>query len=249
VGRPDFYPLPAAVERAYQQAGSIALEIDPTDQRAVMDTLRLGTYEPPQTLQQNISPATYESLRTIASGTGVPLEALQSMKPFLAALTLTTLEYSRLGYDLQLGVDMQLASRAKRDGKKLLQLESARSQMEMMAGLSKPLQESLLEVTLRELSAGDMEGLLDKMITAWKAADTDSLERVLSAEEQQLPGNLAREFHDKFLTQRNVKMSDGIEAILGGREICLVAVGAGHLVGEGSLPSLLARRGYQVRRP
>ncbi len=156
VGRPEFYPLPAAVERAYQEASVIALEVDPTDREALNDTMRLGTYEAPQTLEKNVSRATFESLQRAAESSGLPLEVLQSMKPFLAALMLTTLEYTRLGYDPQLGVDLHLATRAVRDGKKLVQLESARSQMEILAGMSRRLQEAFLDITLRELSSGEM---------------------------------------------------------------------------------------------
>jgi uncharacterized protein len=248
VGRPEYYPLPAAAEHAYRNSSLIALEVDPGDQQALVDSLRLGTYQAPQSLEKNISRATFDALRSVAATVGIPLSSLKSMKPFFAALMLTSHEYARLGYDLQLGVDVHLASRATHDGKKLLQLESARSQMEMMAGLSKPLQESLLEITLREISTGTMAEQLRELTSAWKAADADRLQHALAVEEQQLPAELANEFHDKFLTRRNVLMTERIELLLAGQDTCLVAIGAGHLLGEDGLPAALARKGYQVRR-
>ena len=86
------------------------------------------------------------------------------------------------------------------------------------------------------------------MVTAWRRGDIDKLGAVLLAEERKLPGEMAREFHNSFLTERNVAMASKIERMLNDGQRVFVAVGAMHMVGTDGLPTLLAQKGFEVKR-
>ena len=56
------------------------------------------------------------------------------------------------------------------------------------------------------------------------------------------------ELRARLYDQRNRAMSDRIRGLLAGREIVMVAVGAGHMTGPTGITTLLAAKGYKVRR-
>jgi uncharacterized protein YbaP (TraB family) len=82
---------------------------------------------------------------------------------------------------------------------------------------------------------------------AWRTGNMDKLGAVLLAEERRLPVAMAKEFHLRFLTERNVAMVQRIERMLANGDRVFVAVGAMHMVGEDGIPALLGAKGYEVR--
>lgn len=78
---------------------------------------------------------------------------------------------------------------------------------------------------------------------AWLTGDLDTLER------EELAGVLADpELREALIARRNQAWADRIAALLETGRRPLVAVGAGHMIGESGLPALLAARGYSVTR-
>jgi uncharacterized protein YbaP (TraB family) len=248
VGKREFYPLPAPVESAYRRAAAVALEIDSTDTQALTAAISAGLYTPPDRLSDHLSAELQSRLKQAIGRFGIPDQQLQVMKPFMVMLTLTSLEYSRLGYDATLGLDVHFADRATKDSKKIIALESAASQFAMMNSLSAELQQELLDVTLRELENNEVPALIQTMVSSWTTSDLGQLERVLGAEEKKLSKDRASEFHDKFLTRRNQAMAEKIAAMLRDKPEVFVAVGAAHLLGEDGIVALLRKKGYQVRQ-
>jgi uncharacterized protein YbaP (TraB family) len=248
VGRGDFYPLPPVVENAYRASRVVVLEIDSTDVQALTAAVAVGMYQPPDTLDKHLPAPLLQRLRTALEGIGLPYEQAQRMKPFMAMLMLTSVAYSRLGYDASMGIDIHLADRAAKDGKRIVQLESAASQFAMMDSLSAGLQEELLAITLDEIESGQVSSLVKEMLSAWMKSDLGTLQRVLSEEERKLSPARAREFHEKFLASRNMAMARKIDSMLKERTPAFIAVGAAHVLGEDGLIELLRKNGYHARQ-
>jgi uncharacterized protein len=248
VGKREFYPLPAVVEDAYKRASAVALEIDSTDVQALSSAISAGLYTPPDRLSNHVPPELQAKLNKTLGKIGIPEEQVQVMKPFLVMLTLTSLEYSRLGYESANGLDIHFADRAAKEGKKIIALESAASQFAMMNSLSEPVQRELLDITLQEMDGNELPSLIEAMVSAWKSSDLGRLETVLAAEERKLSKGAASEFHEKFLTRRNEAMTQKIEAMLRDRPVVFVAVGAAHLLGKDGIVALLRQKGYRLRQ-
>jgi uncharacterized protein YbaP (TraB family) len=137
---------------------------------------------------------------------------------------------------------------AREQGKRVVALESMSGQMQILDSLPLELQSAMLQITVDDLASGDVEGIVAQMITAWRTGDMNTLGAVLLAEEQKLPDAMAEQFHNRFLTERNIAMAGKIERMLRGGEKVFVAVGAMHMVGDDGLPAMLAARGLEVRR-
>ena len=247
VGRGDMYPMGKAVETAYQKSTIVALEADPANQQAVIAAISASLYQPPETLREKLPGPLLARLSRTLERSGIALEQVLPMRPFLVAITLASIEYAKAGFDASLGVDMHFASRARRDGKQLVELESIEGQMALMNNMSGPLQESLLHITLESVDNGEIPLLVGSMVRAWKSGDREKLLDAVSAEERKLSPTLAREFHLKLMTDRNVAMVAKIEAMLKGTDAYFIAIGAAHLLGKDSIVQILSEKGYQVR--
>lgn len=248
VGHPSMYPLPPAVENAYSRAQVIALEADPGDPTAMLMAMGTVMYQPPETLERNVPPALFQELRSALSPGGLPIELAQSMKPYMVSMTLTMMEAARLGFDVSLGVDLHLVNRARRDGKRIVELESMAMQLAMLDGMPKETQVAMLESTIKGMRSGSLKRDLETMIDAWRTGNAELMDDAATREMKAMPARVSRELQDSMFDRRNRAMADKIVQMLGGSEVVLVGVGAGHMTGSTGLVALLKARGFSVRR-
>jgi uncharacterized protein YbaP (TraB family) len=248
VGSASMYPLPPAVENAYGRSQVLALEADPGDPTALMMAMGTVMYQPPETLERNVPPALFQEVREALSPSGLPIELAQGMKPYMVSMTLTMMEAGRLGFDASLGVDLHLVNRARRDGKRIVELESMAFQLAMLDGMPKDTQLAMLESTVKGIKSGSLKRDLETMIDAWRTGNAEKMDDAATREMKAMPARASRELQDTLFDRRNRAMADKIVQMLNGSEVVLVGVGAGHLTGGTGLVALLKARGFPVRR-
>ena len=88
-----------------------------------------------------------------------------------------------------------------------------------------------------------MRGEFDQMLKAWAAGDVAEIARSFSAEFHDSP-----ELQAALLARRNANWAGWVERRMTQPGSVMVAVGAGHLAGDGSVQEMLKRRGYRVTR-
>jgi uncharacterized protein YbaP (TraB family) len=247
VGKTDFYPLPASVQSAFGKSDKVALEVDPADEQAAIAAAMSAMYTPPDNIENHLEPELLSGLIEVCASYGIPFEQVRQIKPYLLMFMLTALEYQRLGYSPDKGLENHFARRAQEQGKGIVALESMSAQMQILDRLSPGLQTAMLQIAVDEISSGEVEALVAEMVTAWRTGNMDKLGAVLLEEERRLPAAMAKEFHQRFLTERNVAMAQQVERMLREGETVFVAVGAMHMVGEDGIPAILGAKGYQVR--
>lgn len=248
LGTRDLYPLPASVENAYRRAGVVALEADPADPSALLLAGQAMMYAPPDSLERNIPAALWRDTVEVLAGYGLPEQFAAMMKPFLLAMTISAFEAGKAGLDASLGIDVHLASRARQDGKRLVELESMAMQLGLMDGLPREAQTAMLESAVRSAKTGTLGRHLRATVEAWKSGNAERLEQVALGELRTMPATARKALQERLFDQRNRAMADKVTAMLGGREVVLVGVGAGHLVGATGLVELLRSRGFSLRR-
>jgi len=238
------YPLAAEIERAYAASQTLVFE---TDLGAMMDPanqskmLELGVYPEGQDLFQNISAGTRRNLELKLEALGLPPAYFSRFKPWFLAVTLTTLELQRLGFNPLYGIDIHFYNKAKADEKELAYLESIDEQINLLGNMSAQEQRSFLGQTLKDLDISAQ--LADDMMTAWQNGATDDLYALLFKSFEDHPG-----LEDRLLTRRNKDWIQQIESMLKAPKITMVVVGAGHLVGPAGVVEMLKQKGYQVKQ-
>ena len=238
------YPLAAEIDRAYASSQRLVFETDigammePAIQAKMME---LGVYPEGQDLFQNISETTRKNLEEKLQGLGLPPAYFSRFKPWFLAVTLTTLELQRLGFNPLYGIDLHFYTKAKADEKELAYLESVEYQLNLLGKMNAQDQKSFLTQTLKDLEISAQ--LADDMMTAWQNGDADDLYALLFKSFEDHPG-----LEDRLLTRRNKDWIQQIETMLKEPKNTMVIVGAGHLIGPEGLVELLKQKGYKVKQ-
>jgi uncharacterized protein YbaP (TraB family) len=238
------YPLKPTIEKAFDSTGKLVLEIDlnSADSGTVQRlTLEKGLHRDGKTLQENISAETYSLAAKRAQELGIDIRALSPLKPWVVALTMTSLQLQRLGFDPNSGIDRYLAGRATKAGKPMAGLETAAFQIGLMDQLSASDQESMLRQSLKEMDLLDKR--LDQIVRSWAAGDVPALEELLLTAMREYPA-----VHQKIVVDRNRRWLPEIERMIEQGESALVVVGAAHLVGKEGVIELLKARGYTLEQ-
>jgi uncharacterized protein YbaP (TraB family) len=238
------YPLAAAIERAYAASQRLVFE---TNLGAMMEPailakmMELGVYPEGRDLFQNISETTRKNLEKKLQDLGLPPANFSRFKPWFIAVTLTTLELQRMGFDPQYGIDLHFYTKATADEKELVYLESVDYQLNLLAKMNVMDQNSFLVQTLKDLEISAQ--LADDMMAAWQNGQAQDLHDLLFKSFEDHPG-----IEDRLLTRRNKEWLPQIEKMLKTPKTTLVIVGAGHLIGPDGLVELLKQKGYKVKQ-
>ncbi len=246
-GKASFYPLPPAVQGAFADAQVLAVEADITDEESMRRNAGTMTYAPPDTLAKHVPEKTYERFRHILDRFGVPEAQMAPIKPFYAGSLLAMLQWGRMGYLPEQGVDLHLIKLAKSKGKRVVELEGADAQSELMDSISESDAVQSFEGAVETVENGQVRDLVTGMMNAWQSGDPALLLDVVHGYNKAIPG--AEALEEKFIWSRHPAMLRKIQSWLDtGNERVFVAVGALHLAGPRGLVAELKKRGYTVRQ-
>lgn len=248
VGAPDFYPLEQRLTQALAAAPVLALELDPDNGAAMQSAVqRYALYPDGQRIQDHLDPALAQRTLATLARAGLPLQAVQHMRPWMLAMALTVQEYGHHGYRTDLAVDSHLASTVRAHGGQVVELESADRQMSLFSQLTEAEQAEFLADTLRELDDAALSRKLDLLVNAWRHADSTGFATALADMRQN--DSFATRFTLKtLLQQRNPGLANGVADLLRQHDRAVAAIGILHLVGPDSVPHLLKKKGLQVKQ-
>jgi len=241
---PEYYPLSPLVERAFAESKVLLTEVDLDELTSpTMITALMGKalFTDGRTLEQVISPQLYKRVIDRAEKAGVPALAIQLMKPWMAAVSLTEPALKAEGFKTDLGIDRHFFEKAKKTGIERRPLETVSYQIDRLDQMPMPLQEAMLRSVVADL---DTQLSNVKMIAdAWARGETATIERLLLGALLESP-----ELYERLLVERNRNWVEPVEACLQQKSACFVVVGAAHLVGPHSLVALLQKKGYVVEQ-
>jgi hypothetical protein len=248
VGQPSFAQLSPELSQAVRDSGQLVLELDVRSDAAFQQALtRHGMYPAGDHVRKHLGPATLERLTRALHGRGATLASMARLKPWLIANLLIGHELQRNGYERTHGTEaVLLAQRGGRDAR-IGELESADHQLAMFDQLTDRESEDYLTEALDELENGQALHKSKAMLDAWQRGDALALETAMHAVVQG-PGVTAEFTRRVLLAKRNAEMAQRIDELLRADGTSFVGVGFMHLLGHGSVPELLAQRGYTVER-
>jgi len=236
--------LPSAFDRAYADAEALVMEIDLDDldpAAAQGWMLTNGMFTDGQTLAGAIGQQRFERVEKEGNRLGLPVEALQQLEPWLVAMTLAQLQYMKLGFDPEQGVEKQLVRRAAADHKEIKGFETLQEQLGLLDTLPAADQMKFVDVTLEEMH--EMAGATDDLVGAWRAGNANKLASLLGEEYNTAPG-----LYTTLVADRNKRWMPQIERLLAGDKNYMIVVGTLHLVGRGGLLELTKARGFQAKQ-
>ena len=202
----------------------------------------LGLNPPGVTLSSQLGPERAKQFGAVSERYGIPMAALEPMRPWLALVSLAVGVMQSQGYSPDAGAEEVIQKKATAQQDRFAYLETAEFQLRALAGLSD--EEWLADFERSLAQMADFEGFSQRTLEAWRTGDLDSIEEeMIGPMKTAAPGA-----YKALIAERNANWVVQIEKIMTGSDDYFIAVGAGHFIGTDGVVELLKRKGYAVER-
>ncbi|CAH9062931.1 hypothetical protein PSECIP111951_02802 [Pseudoalteromonas holothuriae] len=243
VGTPDMKTLPKNVMQAIEASEKVVVEVDlETLSPMQVQKVSKSYMQLPKgkTLADMISLENYQKLKNYFAQVGINITHFSSHRPWAVMITLLQLEYQKLGFSEQYGIDKQVLAYASKKHKKVLGLETLEQQLTMLSSLE-ALNNEMFNETFKHLN--DIEFYFVDLVTAWKTGDMDKLSHYyqLSFDDSKY-GQFSEQV---MLTSRNNQWVQTLTPLLTQQSL-FIAVGALHLPEQYGLINQFKKAGFKV---
>lgn len=240
LGDKDFYPLPEAVESAFNTSKLLVVEVN-LKNMGTFGAMKLiqqyGLYPDDDGLSKHLPKNLADALDDFCRRHHLPRSMLEQYKPWVVAATIEALMLQQAGEDINLGIDLHFLNESK-PPQQIEELETAELQMTVLSSATENEQQEELADTLKEMD--DAKAQVKEMREAFLSGDPVTLQKFM--DDHGSPKSL----YKKLVDDRNVAMAARIDGYLKKKDQCFVVVGAAHLVGDHGLVKLLQEKNYKV---
>jgi uncharacterized protein YbaP (TraB family) len=227
------------VAQAFDGSAELVTEIDPKEAAGLQgEIMALAILPEGETLRDKMTAENRAEYEAALAKIGLPVDALDRYEPWYATINLALLPLLQAGYGPDSGVEAVLTARAA--AKQRRALETVQFQIGLFDSLPLDKQLEYLDETVEGMP--ELATMLDAMVADWLAGDADALAVLMNDEMSDA------EIYDRLLVGRNRNWAAWIDDRLKQPGAVFIAVGAGHLAGNGSVQEQLAARGITVTR-
>lgn len=241
------YPMPAEIDRAFEDAESLLFEIDPREMTApetMATARRYMAYEDGKSLSTVLPKATLDKLGQAVAAGGGSLQAMEQSEPWAISLGLVLGMTQAIGFKAELGLDQHLMQRAARAGKPTAGLETIDDQMRAMDSVPHAEQARGLDEFLSDPAKAATQ--MQDMHRWWREGDVARMDTMMRAE---MAEKTPHSYKLLDVDRNNAWLPLLEQRLTGSRsDDTLVVVGALHLLGADGLVEQLRAKGYKVER-
>ena len=229
------------LDQAVASADELVLEIADQDDKAALAATyaRLAVSPGLPPIAGRVPPAMQAKLDALVEKSGLSRAQLDAMETWAVAITLGASLYGEIGATSEQGVETQLRQRFA--SKPVSGLETTAQQLGYFDAMPEATQRTLLVSILEDASTARAD--FGKMVAAWASGNTGAIARTFDQELKAAP-----EIAEVLIDRRNANWVTWLKVRMQKPGTALVAVGAGHLAGRGSVIDLLRRQGLRVER-
>ncbi len=194
------------------------------------------------TLSSQLGPERARQFGLVSERFGIPMNALEPMRPWLALISLAVGIMQSQGYSSDAGAEEVILKKAAAQKDKVAHLETAEYQIRALAGLSN--EEWLADFERGLAQMADFEGFSNRTLEAWHAGDLETIEEeMFGPMKKAAPGA-----YKTLIVDRNTDWTRQIEKMMTGSDDYFIAAGAGHFIGEDGVVEMLKKKGYAIER-
>ncbi|MDO5712898.1 MAG: TraB/GumN family protein [Tissierellia bacterium] len=248
VGKHKMYPIRKEVMDAFHHSTHVYFEIDSNEQEELEYMKKQMIYTDGRTLKDDLGEKDYNTFREIMTVHGIPESIYQYYRPW-AAYSLISSNPQNISLQSYLGVETYFTQKAKLHKKKIGQLESIKSQTDVLYNFDSENYLFMIKNLLQEINQHGYRTLDDQMNSlqdVWIEGDVRTLNQYLKAEEKSGPH---KSFNETLLGNRDIHMANEIEKLLKSKEKhrSFVIIGAAHLTPKNSVLGMLKQKGYTIK--
>jgi uncharacterized protein YbaP (TraB family) len=220
-----------------RSANRVYMEMDMDDPSTMLSGLLYMNMKDGKKLKDLYTPEEYKKIETyFTDSLKMPMMLFQSIKPyFLVAM----LYPKMMNCKTASGVEEELMKLTKENKQEIKGLETMQLQASVFDSIPYEWQAKELLKNIDSFSIYKKE--FDTMMLEYKNQQLSAMEKLLAKSEL----GSDKKYEEILLTRRNINWIGQLKTIMH-KESVFVAVGAGHLVGEKGLLSLLKKEGYKV---
>ena len=246
IGLARFYPLPDAIEQAWQSSRRLACEINTTrNWDRLREAFRTRALLPEgQSLDHFIDEPTLTALRHHFGMGSFEWQSRLRLRPWALSMMLTSEDDNRMAAQPGFGLDAHFLSRARELQRPVIELEELDEQIEALTGGSDTEQAAQLADRFQRIRQWDRP--LSHIVDAWRRGDDSRLATLKAhsfGDGERLLGLRRRMFGE-----RDERMARRLLQAMQSPGEIFALVGALHLVGDDSLPQALRALGARVER-
>lgn len=259
------YPMQDKILDAFKTSKYLAVEFDVVaferDFSLQMELVKMLLCENGKSLKDYLSPEGYEIIIKYMKDNNIYNEAYEMYKPGMIYSLISNVTIDKSNLKSNKGIDMYFLKKAKRSKKKILEVESAESQIQLLSTMPNEVYELMIRsyiseeeqeiASLKEMYEAWLTGDIAKYLDRSKETDLDKIRESLSEEEKIYFDKiiqLLNTYNESLLNNRNNSMTTVVDNYFKEEKNVFVVVGAAHVVGETGLVNELKKLGYTVNQ-
>ena len=240
-------PYRPAIETAFLDSHILVVEADIGSEKMLAGAAKMmkaGLFANDESLETFLSPEQYEKLSHQLKDLGFDIGAYRQYRPWMLAMTVSSLSMMKAGYNPAYGVDLHFINRAHDREMRVWELERIDFQIQLFLNMSPEEETAFLFSSIADQKK--QHDIVDQLVGAWKEGNLDLMTALLEKQEQNSPE--LKGFYQNLLQKRNEKMAEKIMSYISAGEKCLVIMGAAHLLGKQGVVEILREKGIAVSR-
>jgi len=232
-----------AMDSALAGADELVLELNDIDDMAAsaQAMVRLGMSPGLPPIAERVPEGKRAALKAMMAESDYPEAVYDRLETWAASLALLGVTFKRLGLEASLGVENQIGAPFRATGRPVTGLETVEQQLGYLDTLSEKAQRAMLLSVVED--SADTRAQFKQMLDAWASGDLKGIARTFDDEAQMSP-----ELKSALMSRRNAAWAEWLARRMEKPGTAFVAVGAGHLVGEDSVQSMLRKKGLKAKR-
>lgn len=239
--KPGYSWFDEGVKDAFDKSDELVLELTDADPvEAIKIFTELGIDKTGVALRAKMNDEERKTYEEGMAKLGYNVAKFEPMQPWYAAMQIQLAGIAQAGMGASDGVETTLTAVAEQRKMPIKGLETLRFQIEKLATLPIPVQIKFLNDSLT--AATDYTTAMEQMLASWAKPDPEALAQYMN------DGLADPTLYDAMLTSRNIAWAEWVKKRLETPGTTFMAVGAGHLSGETSVPALLTKDGLTVER-
>lgn len=246
------YPLNDTIMNSFNDSDYLAVEVDTLSLQNNFDlSLKLAEkmmYNDSTTIKNHIGDELYNKMVNFLKEKKSYSSLYDNYKPVFFESLFENLIINDAKLKSESGIDTYFLSLASENNKKILEVESAEFQYNLLLNTPLELDKIMIEeyIDNYDLNVSQMKDLYE----LWKKGDKEQLENILINSESQNATEeekkLMENYNQSLIIDRNYGMANVLENYFEKKQNVFCVVGLGHVIGDEGIINLLQKRGYDV---
>lgn len=250
----NIYPLNDTIMSSYNESDYLAVEVDTVALTSNFDLqielAKKMLYTDGTTIKDYLEEDLYNKMVEFLQSKNSYNTLYDSYKPAFFESLFENIIITDAGMDANKGIDVHFLNLAKKNGKGILEIETAEFQYDMLLNNPIELDKLMIDGYVNDYESSVTE--MKELYAAWKKGDVSELEKKLfesdtsELTEEQI--QMVNSYNQSLITDRNYGMVRALEQYMSENKNVFCVVGLGHVIGNEGIISLMEKKGYNIEK-